>query len=602
MDRKKIPLLVLCILIAAVFWLIPTPVGLEDNSWHFLGLFIAVIMAVILQVMPLGAVCMIAIAIVALSGITTTQSSVRATHIKTLEGIVLRDNSNIYKTTMDEAVEAATLQALINANISRNLKAKVDEILKSSTDVNYQIENLSKIYTKATSKTSTQQLIDETKISALNTLALDFLSQKSIDEKVNTAISNLKSKTGIKDALSGFSNSLIWLIVISIIVARGVIKTGLGERLAYHFISIFGKKTLGIAYSIAFCETILAPVTPSNTARAGAIINPIVQAIARSFKSTPEDGTQNKIGTYLSLVNYQANPISSAMFITATAPNPLVVDLIAQATNLEVHLTWGQWALGMFLPGIAAMLLMPLVLYFLSPPEIKSTPNASAFAKDKLKELGKMKNSEKIMLSVFVLLLLLWAGALGLFFGISLDATSVALLGLSLVLISGVLTFGEVLAEKAAWNTLVWFSALVMMATLLGKLGVTQFLAEALGEFASAMGLGEISIMIFLSLAFLYTHYFFASTTAHISAMFFVFYSAGLALGAPPLLYAFIMIASGNVMMALTHYATGTAPVIFGTGYVTLKKWWSIGFVISIVDIVVMIAVGLVWWKILGFY
>ncbi|EAK1650564.1 DASS family sodium-coupled anion symporter [Campylobacter jejuni] len=602
MDRKKISLLVLCILIAAVFWLIPTPVGLENNSWHFLGLFIAVIMAVILQVMPLGAVCMIAIAIVALSGITTTQSSVRATHIKTLEGIVLRDNSNIYKTTMDEAVEAATLQALINANISRNLKAKVDEILKSSTDVNYQIENLSKIYTKATSKTSTQQLIDETKISALNTLALDFLSQKSIDEKVNTAISNLKSKTGIKDALSGFSNSLIWLIVISIIVARGVIKTGLGERLAYHFISIFGKKTLGIAYSIAFCETILAPVTPSNTARAGAIINPIVQAIARSFKSTPEDGTQNKIGTYLSLVNYQANPISSAMFITATAPNPLVVDLIAQATNLEVHLTWGQWALGMFLPGIAAMLLMPLVLYFLSPPEIKSTPNASAFAKDKLKELGKMKNNEKIMLSVFVLLLLLWAGALGLFFGISLDATSVALLGLSLVLISGVLTFGEVLAEKAAWNTLVWFSALVMMATLLGKLGVTQFLAEALGEFASAMGLGEISIMIFLSLAFLYTHYFFASTTAHISAMFFVFYSAGLALGAPPLLYAFIMIASGNVMMALTHYATGTAPVIFGTGYVTLKKWWSIGFVISIVDIVVMIAVGLFWWKILGFY
>ncbi|ASN49189.1 2-oxoglutarate/malate translocator [Campylobacter jejuni subsp. jejuni 1997-1] len=116
------------------------------------------------------------------------------------------------------------------------------------------------------------------------------------------------------------------------------------------------------------------------------------------------------------------------------------------------------------------------------------------------------------------------------------------------------------------------------------------------------MGLGEISIMIFLSLAFLYTHYFFASTTAHISAMFFVFYSAGLALGAPPLLYAFIMIASGNVMMALTHYATGTAPVIFGTGYVTLKKWWSIGFVISMVDIVVMIAVGLFWWKILGFY
>lgn len=71
----------------------------------------------------------------------------------------------------------------------------------------------------------------------------------------------------------------------------------------------------------------------------------------------------------------------------------------------------------MFLPGIAAMLLMPLAIYFLSPPEIKSTPNAKIFAKGKLEELGDMKGSEKIMLGVFVLLLLLWAGALGFLFG-----------------------------------------------------------------------------------------------------------------------------------------------------------------------------------------
>ncbi len=119
-----------------------------------------------------------------------------------------------------------------------------------------------------------------------------------------------------------------------------------------------------------------------------------------------------------------------------------------------------------------------------------------------------------------------------------------------MVLVSGVLSFDDVLKEKTAWNTLVWFSALVMMATMLGKLGVTQFLAEALGGLASSMGLGEISVMIF------------------------VFYSAGLALDAPPLLYAFIMIISSNIMMA---YATRTAPVIFGTNYVTLKRWWGGG-------------------------
>ncbi|WP_348518402.1 DASS family sodium-coupled anion symporter [Campylobacter sp. CCS1377] len=602
MEKKKIPMLLLCLLIVAIFYFTPAPMGLEENSWHFLGLFIAVIMAVILQVMPLGAVCLIAIAIVAITGITTPQSSIRETQIKTLQTIVMQDQSNSHKAAMDKAIQEVSLAALVEANTQKGLKAEVEAITSSSLHKDLQITELSKLYTKKTSATQNKKLLAESKIKALNELALKIMPQKQIDEKVNNAISKLKSKTGIKDALSGFSNSLIWLIVVSIIVARGVIKTGLGERLAYYFISIFGKKTLGIAYSIVFSETVLAPVTPSNTARAGAIINPIVQAISRSFKSTPEDGTQGKIGTYLSLVNFQANPISSTMFITATAPNPLVVDLVAQATNMDIHLSWAQWALGMFLPGIAAMLVMPLVIYFLAPPEIKSTPNASEFAKGKLKELGSMKRSEKIMLGVFLLLLALWAGALGLLFGISLDATTVALFGLSLVLLSGVLTFGEVLAEKAAWNTLIWFSALVMMATMLGKLGVTQFLAEQLGILASIMGLGEISIMFFLAIAFLYAHYFFASTTAHISAMFFVFYSAGLALGAPPLLYAFIMITAGNVMMALTHYATGTAPVIFGTNYVSLKKWWGVGFVISVVDMIVMISVGLLWWKVLGFY
>lgn len=599
MSKNKILSLLFCLAVLGVFYLTPIPMGLEANSWYFLGLFVAVILAVILQVMPLGAVCLIAIAIVALSGITTPQSQIRAVHIKSLQGIVMSDNANSQKIAIDKATEEAILNALLNT--SKMPKEKLDELL-SIKDKNGQIDLLAKFYAKQTSQVQKNKLIDESKIFALNTLALQNMSQKDIDERVNKRISSLKSKTGINDALSGFSNSLIWLIVVSIIIARGVIKTGLGERLAYYFISIFGKRTLGIAYSIVASETILAPVTPSNTARAGAIINPIVQAISRSFKSSPEDNTQSKIGTYLSLVNYQANPISSAMFITATAPNPLVVDLVAQATNMEISLTWTQWALGMFLPGICAMFIMPLVIYFLSPPTIRQTPNASKFAKERLAELGAMKRAEKIMLGVFLLLLALWAGALGLFFGISLNATTVALLGLSLVLVSGVLSFDDVLKEKTAWNTLVWFSALVMMATMLGKLGVTQFLAEALGGLASSMGLGEISVMIFLSLAFLYAHYFFASTTAHISAMFFVFYSAGLALGAPPLLYAFIMITSSNIMMALTHYATGTAPVIFGTNYVTLKRWWGVGFVISVVDMLVMISVGLVWWKFLGFY
>ncbi|MDO5070382.1 MAG: DASS family sodium-coupled anion symporter, partial [Neisseria zoodegmatis] len=232
-----------------------------------------------------------------------------------------------------------------------------------------------------------------------------------------TGVTAEKPADAIKDALSSFASPLIWLIGVSIMISRGILKTGLGARIGYLFISLFGKKTLGIGYSLALSELLLAPVTPSNTARGGGIIHPVMKAIASSYDSDPEKGTQGRIGKYLALVNYHSNPISSAMFITATAPNPLVVDIVAKATNSDIHLTWGTWALAMLLPGLAAMFLMPLVLYFIYPPEIKETPNAAQFAKERLKELGKMNRGEKIMLGIFALLLILWAGVPAMLFG-----------------------------------------------------------------------------------------------------------------------------------------------------------------------------------------
>ena len=185
-----------------------------------------------------------------------------------------------------------------------------------------------------------------------------------------TGVTNEKAAGAMNDALSSFSNSLIWLIGVSIMISRGIIKTGLGARIGYLFIAVWGKKTIGIAYSLALSELILAPITPSNTARGGGIIHPIMRAIAGSYGSDPEQGTQGRMGRYLALTNYHANPITSAMFITATAPNPLVVKLIADATGAQISLSWGTWALAMLLPGLVALALMPYLIYLLHPPEI----------------------------------------------------------------------------------------------------------------------------------------------------------------------------------------------------------------------------------------
>lgn len=419
-----------------------------------------------------------------------------------------------------------------------------------------------------------------------------------------TGVTADKPADAIKDALSSFASPLIWLIGVSIMISRGILKTGLGARIGYLFISLFGKKTLGIGYSLALSELLLAPVTPSNTARGGGIIHPVMKAIAASYDSDPEKGTQGRIGKYLALVNYHSNPITSAMFITATAPNPLIVNLIAEATNSDIHLTWGTWALAMLLPGLAAMFLMPLVLYFIYPPEIKETPNAAQFAKERLNELGAMNRGEKIMLGIFALLLILWAGvpAMLLGDGWKVDATTTAFVGLSLLLLSGVLSWDDVLKEKSAWDTVTWFAALVMMATFLNKLGLIAWFSGVLEGGIEQMGLNWVAASALLLLAYMYAHYMFASTTAHITAMLAAFYTAGIALGAPPMLFALLMAAASSLMMTLTHYATGTSPVIFGSGYTTLGEWWKAGFVMSVVNLLVFVVVGGLWWKLLGYW
>ncbi|QMT36806.1 DASS family sodium-coupled anion symporter [Neisseria wadsworthii] len=483
MGFKPIPAAVALAIALVIWFLIPVPAGVAPQAWHLLAMFVGIIAAIIGKAMPIGALAMLAIMLVAVTGVTA--------------------------------------------------------------------------------------------------------------EKPDNAM---------KDALSSFASPLIWLIGVSIMISRGILKTGLGARIGYLFISVFGKKTLGIGYSLAFSELLIAPVTPSNTARGGGIIHPIMKAIASSYDSDPEKGTQSRMGKYLALVNYHSNPITSAMFITATAPNPLVVNLVADATDSEIHLTWGTWALAMLLPGLAAIALMPLVLYFIFPPEIKNTPNAAQFAKEELAKQGPMSGAEKIMLGVFSVLLLLWAGVPAMIFGkaFAVDATATAFIGLVLLLLTGVLTWDDVLKEKGAWDTVTWFAALVMMATFLNKLGLIAWFSSTLKDGISHLGLSWIGASALLMLAYLYAHYMFASTTAHITAMFGAFYAAGIALGAPPMLFALLMAAASNIMMTLTHYATGTSPVIFGSGYTTLNEWWKAGFIMSVVNIIVFVLIGGVWWKILG--
>lgn len=400
-------------------------------------------------------------------------------------------------------------------------------------------------------------------------------------------------KAGDPTALMGFSNSTIWLIVVAFLISRGFITTGLGRRIALLFVSRIGGRMLGVSYGLALADLVLSPAIPSATARGGGIMAPIMRSVALTYDSTPGP-TARRAGSFLAINVGQVNAITCAMFLTAMAGNPLIASL---ASSQGVTLSWTSWALGAIVPGLCALAVVPLVVHVVCPPELEETPEVVAMAKRELATLGPTSPAEKIMAGTFVLLLLLWTvGDIVL----GVDATTTGLIGLVVLLLSGVLTWEDVIREKAAWDTMVWFAVLYMMATALGKYGLLGWLADVIA--GSLGGMRWQFAFIILTLVYFFSHYLFASATAHISAMYAAFLAAAVAVGTPPLMAALVLGYISNLFTSITQYSGGASPALFGTGYNSVGDWWRVSFIAALASIAVWMVVGGGWMKLIGYW
>ena len=410
---------------------------------------------------------------------------------------------------------------------------------------------------------------------------------------VSVSFAVLSGTLTIAEATAGFGSTVVWLVVAAFFIATAFVKTGLGTRIAYHFMRLLGRRSLGLAYGFLVTDLILAPAIPSNTARAGGVVFPILKSLCVSLGSDAALGTQRRIAGFLTLTAYQGVVITSAMFLTAMAANPLAAELAAQQ---GVKITWAAWAVAAFAPGMLSLLAVPLLIHRLYPPEVTHTPEAPAFARERLREMGPMTRDERVLLAVFVFLLTLWifGGALG------VSATATALAGVAALLATGALAWQDVLEERGGWDTFVWFAVLVMMASQLGELGLVDWFT---GRVSGVLGGGHwLPSFVGLALVYFYAHYFFASNTAHVSAMYAPFLAVALAVGTPPVLAALVLAFFSNLFASLTHYGTAPAPILFGSGNVEIGDWWRLGALVSVVNIVIWLGAGSLWWRLLGLW
>merc|ERR1712070_1072949 len=211
-------------------------------------------------------------------------------------------------------------------------------------------------------------------------------------------------------------------------------------------------------------------------------------------------------------------------------------------------------------------------------------------------KLGPMKGDEKIMAVSLLSTVAMWV--FGASYGI--NAAAAALSGLTILLVTGVISWKECLNENGAWNTFTWFAALISMAGCLNKFGLIPWFSGQVVNVVGQLGLAWQPAFLVIVLLYYYSHYLFASGAAHIGAMYTAFLSVLIACGAPPLVSAIILGIFSNIMGCTTHYGIGSAPPFFGAGYVPLATWWKIGFGMSIMYIAIFLGVGFPWFKIIG--
>lgn len=387
------------------------------------------------------------------------------------------------------------------------------------------------------------------------------------------------------DAYAGFSHGTILLIVIAFLVARAVMKCGLGERIAHLVVGRFGRSSLGLVYSIFLVDAVIAPAFPSNTARSG-VLYPLAYSLAETAGATPERPERRKLGGLLMFAGMGSLSLSSSLWLTAMAANPLGAD-IAKAFGVKIDFV--SWFIASSLPTLTAMVLLPLLLYRLLPPEVTATPEAPARAREALRELGPLRRREKVVIGVFTSMVASWAASAA----VGVDATAVAFLGLAALLMSDVLTLEDISQEGEVLATYIWFASLFALSTQLNTLGFTGYVGERL---ASAMGgLSWPLAGLALLLTYVLLHYLFVSQTAHQLALLGVFLGVGVSLGVPTAPLAFLLLFATNFFSVITPQGSSANLLFVGPGFLSHGELYRLGAQCTAFLLLIYVVVGAPW-------
>ena len=399
-------------------------------------------------------------------------------------------------------------------------------------------------------------------------------------------------------ALSGLSQPVSWMIFTAFHLGKAVEITNLGKRIAYLLLQKMGGTIIGLGFAIFVAELSLAPFIPSNTARGGGIVLPIVTSIISTTEASSPGGAGEKrgrTGKFLIMCASHSNLLVSSVFITACAPNPIIVATAYHVLGLDV--SFFTWTAAAVVPALACFCILPLLFYRLIKPEYDGSLILET-ANSELHALGPVSRNETKLIMIMSACLFLWMTEdyLG------MPSTFVPFMALFVLLFVDVLEWSDVTRNATAWDTLFWLSGMLVLAHQLTESGITALMGDTAANMVSRVTDSGIAGACLLGVFYFMSMCTFSSITAHAVALAGPFFAAGKAIGCPPMLLFNIIAAFTSLSACLTTYSSGPVVLYFTRNYFSQHEWFAYGFLVGAVYLLVYYTIGLVWWTILGIY
>ncbi len=220
----------------------------------------------------------------------------------------------------------------------------------------------------------------------------------------------LTGVTSDKEAYAQLGHPVMWLNILSFILASMLVKTQVAKRFAIWFVLKFGKSASGIILSFIVINLVLSAFISATTAKA-AILLPIFMVVAAIYGAS--QGKRNNFGRNLVLQNLFQINLGANSFLTGSGATLLAGSLIAGALGIGAfsYQDWFKCAFPMNLILILIGWFVGSKIYFRlkkgeDKPQIEGGLDR---LRDELHKLGKMSAQEYKAIAIFLVVLLLWA-------------------------------------------------------------------------------------------------------------------------------------------------------------------------------------------------